>query len=101
MSSKGLTGTHVPVDLSGFGWYGSSMPATDHVYFPYGMHCCHCDEWFPIRYVETHVLLVHPKCRVCLNEVEFSRGLLEELDATLDRVRTELHSAPSGGNGHH
>lgn len=67
-----------------------------HKWFPFGVNCCHCHQWYQLAFYVHHVEQIHPKCAQCGMDQYLASGMLEEMLASAREARRQHTSAPNG-----
>jgi len=74
----------------------SESKSKPHRFFPFGVNCCHCSQWFRLALYVHHVDQIHPKCAQCLMDQCIADAMIEEMRQAGTAVWKTHEGIPNG-----
>lgn len=67
-----------------------------HKFFPFGVLCCHCHQWYQLAFYVHHVEQIHPRCAQCAMDQYMASEMLKEMMESVRAVGKVHEDFPNG-----
>jgi len=74
----------------------SEFKGNPHKFFPFGVLCCHCHQWYQLAFYVHHVEQLHSRCAQCSMDQCLAGAMIEEMRQAGTAVWKTHEGMPNG-----